>query len=176
MNKKTIAKDFKKWLKEDHIKEYENYEILTDRVLIKLYFFNASKYEKKETKLYVDMTSDKSIKEKVGSELFPVGKVLAVGKKSDTDLKPGDLITVSDIMADSKLNPEWVDYRAGIKEKPSLKHEIAQPPKYIGYIRQWKDYVFLKDKINPNMDQEDAYTFLLPERYILTKYNINGQA
>lgn len=170
-----LTEDFKGWVKEPVQKEFKNFKPFGPKILIRLYYYKPN-YKSSKVKIYKDLTSEELAQEELDSRLLPIGKVLALGNgvsKEYEELKPGDLVYVSDMMTGSKVNKEWVEYQALALEKPGIKEKLEEPPMFIGYISQWKDYVFMKDKTGASPSMDDAYTFLLPERYILGKHEQN---
>lgn len=168
---KDILEDFLKWIKVPIEKQFSHYKPLGDRILIRLYLYEPPAPSK--VKIYQDLTSKKTASEEMRTTLFPIGKVLSLGntvRDAYKKLKPGDLITVSDLMTGSGINPEWEKYHMMALEKPGMKERVPEPPKYQGYITQWKEFVFVQDKLCGIPNIQDAYTFLLPDRYILAKY------
>lgn len=168
----NLMDDFLKWVKTPLEKQFKMYKPLGNRILVRLYYFDGNKYAS-GSGLYTDMTSEKKAVGEDVSKFFPIGKILAVGNSiSDAykKLKPGDLVCVPDLMTGSRLSDKWKEYMMMIKEKPSMAKEVPEPPRYEGYISQWKEMVFVQDKFAESAKIEDAYTFLLQERYIVAKY------
>lgn len=172
-NQEYLKQDFDQWAKEPVPKEFERYEIFGDKIAVRLYYFNASKYNKKSQKIYKDFTSEESLLDEINSKLYSVGKVLAVGttlRDPWSSLKPGDLVIVEDWVTGTELNKEWEQYQALALEKPGLRDRVPEPPMMQGAAMRWKDNVFLENKFTGSMRVEDATTFVLQERYILGKY------
>lgn len=170
ITKQKIIDDFLIWTNEKTAEKFSSYQPLGDRVLIRLYYFDARKYNKSKVKLYKDMVSNTDVGDDYKSRLYPIAKVLAVKEGNNLELNKNDLVLVSDLMTGSKINQEWVDYQALLLEKPGMKDRVDEPHMHIGYITQWKDYIFIQDKFSNEMTIEDAYTFLLPERYIIARF------
>jgi len=175
MNKQEkIAADFHHWRNLPVPEDFSKYEILGDKILVRLYYYDADRSEKRNTPLYVGFDSEKTLQSERESQLFPIGKVMAVGNGVNDPwdkLKPGDLVTVMDHIAASELNKEWVDFQALTLEKPGLKDKMAPPEAFRGVVANWKGDVFVGNKFKEKLEAEDAFTFLLNQRYILTKYN-----
>lgn len=175
MNKQEkIAADFHHWKNLPVPEEFGKYELLGDRILIRLYYYDAQRSEKRNTPLYLDWNSEKTLQDEQESQLFSIAKVLAVGNTVQepwNTLKSGDLVTVMDHISASELSKEWVDYQALLLEKPGLKDKMEPPQPYKGIVSNWKGDVFVGDKFKQQLDVEDAFTFLINQRYILTKYN-----
>jgi len=174
-NKEQIAADFKQWVEEPVSEKFKDYEIFGDRILVRLYYFDASKYNPKKAKVYKSLTSNENLLDEMASKLFPIGKVLSVGtgvREPWSQLTAGELVILPDRVTGTIVNKEWVEYQALALEKPGLKDRVAEPPRMVGGAMQWKDDVFMEDKFEEVMRMEDAMTFLLQERYILGKYNL----
>ena len=173
-NREVVLDDFLEWVKEDTAAQFKNYEPIGDRILIRLYHFDASKHEDNATRLYTDMGSNKTVNAQLDSQIFSIGKILSIGNGVNGNwesLKVGDLINVPDIYTGSKINKDWVEYQALALEKPGIKSRMEEPAMHIGYLSQWKDFVFMSNKFADKLDMNDAYTFLLPQRYIVSKYH-----
>jgi len=172
---KLIKKDFLEFTVTDVAKKYNMYTPLGDKVLIRLYFFDSSKYTKqKETKIYKSMTGDATVTDDIHSKLFPIGKILAIGTGVHADIKKnlviGDLICVPDWITSKQENPKHKEWLMMTKEKPSLANEIGEPPEFLNKIVQWKDDVFVGDKFYEDLTVHDVHTFLIPTRNITCKY------
>lgn len=176
MTQETVSNDFLEWKKDPFHKMYEHVKPLGANILIRLYYFDASKYDNDNFKLYLDMESNKKVVAEIESGFYPIAKILAVGSLGAdyNHLKPGDLIYVDDFYTDSRVNPEWIQFQAMLKEKPSMEKEYEEkgipiPKLYVGNIAQWEQYRFQLDKFNPPTEV-DNYTFILQERYIKAEH------
>lgn len=172
--REQIEVDFHHWKGLGVPDEFNKYEIFGDNILVRLYYFDASRSAERNTPIYTDMISNKTVQDQGESKLFPVGKILALGNevKSPWDkLKPGDLVTVMDNITGSEINKEWVDFQALTLEKPGLKDRVQPPEPYKGVVAAWKGNVFVGNKFKEKLEADDAFTFLLNQRYILSKYN-----
>lgn len=167
-----VSEDFNQWVNEPIEDQFEKYSPLGVDIMIRLYYFDAGKYQKGKPQILMDSTG-RTARAEIDSRLFSVGKVLAVGEGTTggwAELKPGDLITVQDAMTGSKLNDDWVQYQAMLKEKPSMAEKVSEPPRMIGNIVNWSKYVFAEDKFTDKPRLEDAFTFLVPQGFIRTRY------
>lgn len=168
-----IKDDFLKWVKEKTHLKFGMYKPMGQQIIIRLYFFDASKYSKDRVKLYIDMDSDETAQDELQSQVFGIAKVLAVGEGVDgtySKLKPGDLVTVQDDITTSQINKEWEEYHALLLEKPGMRDRIKEPPMYVGKLQKWSHMVFLQDKLCMAPTKEDAHTFIVDQRTILAKY------
>lgn len=171
---KLIRRDFLEFVAKKTEKEYSMYQPLGDTILVRLYFFDATRYENEaKQKLYVSMTSDQSASAEIYSKLFSIGKVLALGTDARPDikenLKPGDLIYLPEWITMKKDNPAFHTWEVKSKEAGSLANN-PRPPEQINRIVEWKDHVFLRDRMAEDMTVHEAHTFLIPTRYVVAKH------
>jgi len=152
-----------------YIKEYDKDELRPGDVLIRLYQYTP----KVTTSAASRLIDDKGVPliAKTYRRIIPVAKVIKVNIVDNSpfpDLKPGDIITVSDSMATSKINPEWHMYQEMLKERPAPTVDEV-PPKYINRFSEWNKYLYITDKIKASPTNSDALTFIIPQVLIKTR-------
>lgn len=91
-------------------------------------------------------------------KIYPVVKVL----KGTVDTEFA-LIAASRVKA--VKSREWEMWLKDVTEQPSLKHQIPEPPRYMGKLLEWADYMI---QTNPLEEQSDLdhYTFCIPSRFL----------
>jgi hypothetical protein len=179
-----VKKAFESWVKDpSDLEEVKDLEIIGSKVLIRLFFYDPPKKDKSliiggDASFGIIGAAAENIRDKEISakfQIFPFGKVLAVGDSVTgpyEDLKPGDIITVMDDIKGTHLNPQWIQWmqEGGENARPKMKNH--EPQQFIGNITQWKKDLFLTDKFKEKMELKDAFTFLLPQTFILTKQKV----
>lgn len=164
-----------------YLEDYANYETFGPEILIRIHAYNPPKE---------DIKTDSGLIIGAGTELIgvdkrsePMGlstvftsiaKVIWVGTECTgkyKDLKPGDLVTVTDDINELHENPQWIIIEDLKKERPAIEN-LPEVPRMLPKIAQWSNRIFTKDKIlgMVELGYEDAATFLVPQTFIKTKY------
>lgn len=167
--------EFKSWILEPHEKEFQAYTPYGANIIIKLFYYDADKQEEiedegKKSKVKIILPDEMK---NLNSKLFPIAKVMKVSKGCSNqylELKPSNIVTISDYLAESDLNDDWVDYQSKILSQPGLKDSLKQPPMYKGNIAAWNRYAFRPNKLK-ELTREDLFTFCVPEGFIISEYS-----
>lgn len=177
-----VKKAFEEWTQDTSgIEEAKRYDFIGSKLLLRLFFYDPPKKEKsliiggEATQSILGSAADNIKGKEISAkfQIFPIAKVLAVGKSVTGEfenLKPGDLVTVMDDIKGTHLNPAWIDFmqEGGKDRRPKITS--VEPPQFIGNISQWKRDIFMLDKFKERPDIDDAFTFLLPQTFVLSKY------
>lgn len=172
-SKTDIKKAFEEFVKdESYFKDYSMYEFLHPQVLLRLFIY-APPIEVLKTNI-IGIEEGSSLSQQRQTVFTPIAKVIKVSKECTgvyATLKPGDLITVTDDIADMQENPRWREFEELKKERPAP--EIPNVPRFVPKLAQWKNHLFIKDKLYGTMDVStgDGVTFLLPQTYVVSKYD-----
>lgn len=168
MNREALEKKFDKWKSDDSIlKDYEAFTPVGNMVFIRLFY-----YRKEAPKGLILDTGKRDFTDELLLRVTPYAKVLKDYRVGDTCLCAGDIVTVADDVARVQTNPAFKEHMEMMKERPApMESEI--PPMYIGALAHpaWQQFLFIKDKLEPSMSEEDAHTFLVPVQYIKTVVN-----
>lgn len=100
-------------------------------------------------------------------KIYPIVKILKGTYESEFALiAPNKTKTVK--------SREWEMWLKDVTEQPSLKHSIPEPPRYIGKLLEWADYMIQSNPLEENSNL-DHYTFCIPTRFLqlnLTKNDV----
>lgn len=148
---------YNEWLKIDHAKDYVGHEPITDNhTIIRLFYYT----ERASSNLLL-------VSDETHHQVYPIAKVLST---NSPNLKPGDIVTIPVVMAntvESKLYKEWTSM---VAEKPSLRRELPKPPVYIGKLQEWGAYMYCKDPFEfLDLSLDDQHTFCLRTNLLQTK-------
>ena len=91
-------------------------------------------------------------------KIYPIVKVLKGTVDTEFALIPASRVK-------AVKSREWEMWLKDVTEQPSLKHQIPEPPRYMGKLLEWADYMI---QINPLEEQSDLdhYTFCIPSRFL----------
>ena len=113
---------------------------------------------------------------KLGSLLYPIAKVLAVGENVSEDykdIKVGDILMLTDSISSIQTNPEYLNILLSYKsnEVPKVAEGISK--KITAFDSSWARYSYKLDKFK-DTEAEDVVTLLLPllSTFVLGKYEI----
>ena len=153
---------YKQWVKNTEMfAETKKFKFVPGKNLIRLFFVEEKNEVHSDTIIVSKKLEQKSIR------IYPIAKIL-----SDSDTyKAGDIVEVPDNIIISVRNPQYNHHLEIVKEKPSLLRspEYQIPPKYLNNLDNWKPYLYIIDKFKENLETEDAYTFLIPDIFIVRK-------
>lgn len=181
-----IKEVFKEWAKDNEVvKQFAPYEIIGSKILIRLFLYRTPKEERKiiipddvPNIIGIDKSKLKDSEAEGGAKdkITCFAKVLKLGTMVGSDyaeLKPGDIVSVPDNIMNTSINPDWLYWKeqGGHDSRPQNKN--PEPPKFIGNIATWRDFIFMADKFNDKMSVDDALTFLIPQNQIISKVNID---
>lgn len=175
-----VKEAFSEWVKKDDVTdEVKNHDFFGSKVLVRVFLYNPPK---KEGSLIIGSNTAELLgsagKNVDGTELnakariLPFVKVLKVGSNVTSPydtLKPGDIVTVSDVITEVRLNPayeHWIK-QGGKEARPKIT--TPEPPKHISGLETWREFQFQVDKFKEEYDKEDRLTFLIPQSYIISK-------
>jgi hypothetical protein len=167
----SIEKKFKEFVADNSfIVDYEDYEIFGSKVLLRLFLYTP---DKKSGILGLD---GKPIEDEIDfgrkARLIPLAKIIKLGTGVNGEyayLKPGDIVHVADDISSSHVNPAWIEWMEHRDERPKVK--TPEPAMMIGNINAWKPHVFIANKISGELKTIDAYTFAVPQSFILGRYH-----
>ena len=172
-SKTEIKKAFDEFVSDDsYFKDYNNYEFFHPEILLRLFVYSPP-IEKLKSNI-IGLEAGSSLSQQRQTLFTPIAKVIRVSPEctgSYKNLKPGDLVTVTDDIADMQENPRWREFEELKKERPAP--ELPNVPRFVPKLTQWKNRLFVKDKLYGTMsvDAGDGVTFLLPQTYIISKYD-----
>jgi len=151
-----INAKYNSWLKEDHKAEYVNHTPITDNhVIIKLFFYNELP---SNNIIILDENSD------AYHRVYPVAIVVA---SSSPKVDPGDVVTIPAVYGKTVQSKEWVQYQKDVREQPTLKQVMPEPPAYVGKLSEWTQYIYQKDPFT-DTSLEDQHVFCIADRYLQT--------
>lgn len=156
--KEAMEASYKAWLTTPIEKEYANEKLLIpDTVIIRLFHYNESA----NVSSVLILTDE--VKEAY-HRVLPIAKVLV----SNTEvLSPGDIVKIPAVYGKNVLSQEWVQWSKDVAEQPSLKRNYPQPPRYIGRLNEWSNYMYQLDPFS-DTSIEDQHTFCIPFRMLQT--------
>ena len=179
-----IIDHFLEWKNDDsRVKEASKHKVLSNKVILEFYYY----YEPLQSENIIIPKGKEQILDHLGrpvnveyekeaqssaSRLFPIAKVLQVGSLTPNfeEVKPGDLVTISDNFTTNRTNPDWNSWRELKQRDPEAARDIPEPPRMVGAITQMKNSIYILNKFKSKGDHRDAYTFLVPESTMLSKY------
>jgi hypothetical protein len=154
----NIKQAFENWLKEDHITKFKDERIVMDNhVIIKVFYYNELP---KSSVLLIDDSSSMSY-----HRIYPIAIVVV---SSSPNVFPGDLVKIPAVFGKTVESREWVQYQKDIREQPSLKQVMPEPPAYVGKLNEWTNYIYQCDPFT-DTSLEDQHTFCIPDRLLQTK-------
>ena len=156
--KEAMEASYKAWLTTPIEKEYANEKLLIpDTVIIRLFYYNESP-NVSSTLILTD-----EVKEAY-HRVLPIAKVLV----SNTEvLSPGDIVKIPAVYAKNVLSQEWEQWSKDVTEQPSLRRNYPQPPRYVGRLNEWSNYMYQLDPFS-DTSIEDQHTFCIPFRMLQT--------
>lgn len=136
--------------------KYSKHTILTNSILVEVFVFKR-KYEG-------DLIVDEDVFEKPTS----IVKILQVCE-DESQLKVGDITTVTDTIMNIQVNPEYLELEEAMKKRPLPKGlpNLSSIPQFIYGISEWSRYSFRTNKLYAEV--EDKTIYLIPRTFILTK-------
>ena len=167
MTKETKTGVFKKWATVENkpIQEAKKFEFFEDEVLIQIFV----KYPSNLTLVGAD-GSLSTMQEKM-KKVFPIAKVIAVGKQCSRDYKVGDLVSVPDIYAQMIPNAAWRRYMETRDDTAKQWHGPI-PEHFIPLLEvKWEMNQFFLNKLGPQKDHQ-RNIYLVPTSQ--TKCRVNG--
>lgn len=167
--RRIVEDDFKKWVKDEtYFSEYVPHELAhDDHVLMRVYQYVPKEMSKGMANL-TDIDGA-PLMAKIFRRVLPVAKVIKVSNNV-TKYKQGDLVTFSDDMCGTKINPAWLEVQEMMKERPSP--EVKEwPPKYVNKLADWARHIFIGDKFKTSPEEVDAMTFLIPISFLKSAFN-----
>lgn len=162
----AFKKAFDEFVKDNsYLSTYSPYELLGAKVLLRIFLYVPPQESGLlDTDGVAIEHSDNAGKMKVTS----FAKVVKIGSDVTAPyntIKEGDIVTLSDDITGSHLNPAWVDWMEARDERPKIK--TPPPPQYVGNIATFREYVFMGNKLKMSHDKMDAFTFLVPQNKIV---------
>ena len=151
-----IKAKYDNWLVQDHVTEYIGHTPITDNfVIIKLFFYNET-----PTNNIIILDEDSDAYHRV----YPTAIVVA---SSSEKVKPGDVVTIPAVYGKTVQSKEWVQYQKDVREQPTLKQVMPEPPAYVGKLSEWTQYIYQKDPFT-DTSLEDQHVFCIADRYLQT--------
>jgi len=151
-----IKTKYDNWLIQDHVTDYIGHTPITDNfVIIKLFFYNETPTS---SLIIIDEDSD------AYHRVYPTAIVVA---SSSEKVKPGDVVTIPAVYGKTVQSKEWVQYQKDVREQPTLKQVMPEPPAYVGKLSEWTQYIYQKDPFT-DTSLEDQHVFCIADRYLQT--------
>lgn len=162
----SIEEQFIKW--KDDVVDTKGNIPNSQNIIIRLF-----RYEPTYTGPAIIGLDGEDISSEQRAQLINICKVLAVGENSN--YKQGDLCCLPDVYFQSEINPDYIQVRELLKERPAP--EITDmPPKYILRLsKEMEKYIILLDKFSDTVTKEDKLTYCVPEAVIRNRYEYTGE-
>lgn len=155
-----LEEDFTKWINDNsYLGDYSNFQILTeDKVLVRLY-----RYEAPLSSTLVGADGEKGI---MGLKILPYVKVIKAFPGNSQNIKPGDIMCVSELITKFTTNQAWIQWKVIKEEDPST--QIPEPPQITGKLSEWREHVIRKHACR--FEPDDNYTFVITNREFKLTY------
>lgn len=166
-----LTEQFAKFIVDDsYLEKYSSYEIIGAKILLRMFHV----VPKKSGIIGAD---GKDLAEQVKLEIFPFAKVIKLGTSVSPDyqdLKPGDIVHLSDDLTKVQINPEWIAWKQMQDQRPKPEvMAMSEPQPFVGNITRLREYVFLADKFNKEPEVADMFTYAAPQNFVLGRWNQN---
>ena len=145
---------FSAWTKDDSIIDgYQGMNLIRDgKLVVRLY-----RYEAPISNLLLDEAGASGI---MGIKILPYVKVLKAG--SNSKLKPGDILTVSNEITKFRTNQAWLEWKVLTDTDGT---QIPEPEKLVGMLSAWRENSIRLNPLKPTED--DDFTFVVSEMEML---------